>query len=115
MRWSSQVLLLTMLAAPPASIAQSAVVAEGPPELSLILDPGPLVGGLPQAFTFHLRNIGQTNLSIPEPNVDCGNATTSGSVSLNESWQPATGNDLGTGLGVCKFGGPYLRSDAQCA
>jgi hypothetical protein len=86
------------------------IVAEEPPELSVMLEPGPLVSGVPVTFTFHLRNVGQKDLRIPEPNVDCRNPTMNGSVWLNESWQPSTGNGLGKGSGVCDFAGSDLPS-----
>lgn len=61
--------------------------------------------GVPVAFVFHLLNVGQRDLRIPEPYVDCGNATPNGSVWLNESWQPATGTGLGKGIGICDLAG----------
>ena len=80
-------------------------VADHSPELRVTLEPGPAEGGVPDTFTFHLLNVGQKDLRIPEPNVDCGNATINGSVWLNESWQPARGDGLGKGMGFCDIGG----------
>lgn len=85
--------------------AQSSAATQQPPELSLILEPGPLVDGLPQSFTFHLQNTSQEMLRIPEPDFDCGNASINGSIVLDEGWQPPVGIGMGRGRGSCDFGG----------
>ena len=79
------------------------------PELSLILEPGPVVDGVPVSFVFHLINVSQRDFRIPDPYVDCSNATPNGSFWLNESWQPPAGPGLGKGGGSCDFGGSGLR------
>jgi hypothetical protein len=111
MRPCMQVLLFTILVAPVAAQAQtqgSDTVQHS--ELSVILEPEDIVGGMPQAFSFHLVNVGPKDLRIPEPSLDCSNATANGSLWLNESWQPPVGNGLGKGSGICDFGGSGLPS-----
>ena len=106
MRQRIQVLLLTILTIPVMSQPQATddALAKSQ-ELSVILEPGPVLDGVPIAFTFHLINVGQKDLRLPEPYVDCSNATSNGSVWLNESWQPPAGDGLGKGTGSCDFVG----------
>ena len=105
MRKRTQVLLLTILTIPVMSQPQATDDAlTKTPELSVILEPGPVVDGVPIAFTFHLINVGQRDLRLPEPYVDCSNAISNGSVWLNESWQPPAGDGLAKGAGSCDFG-----------
>ncbi len=105
MRLCLRFLLVTLLACSFTLPAQAPVSAEELPELSLILEPGPLHDGLPQVFTFHLLNVGQKMLRIPNPTLDCGGASVSGSLILSQAWQPPAGTGLGTGNGSCDGGG----------
>ena len=114
MRSASLALLLPMLTAPVLlgmQVESRPVVASvKTSELNLVLEPGLIVDSVPVSFIFHLVNVGEKDLRIPEPYVDCGNATTNGSMWLNESWQPSTGTGLGKGTGICDFGGSGLPS-----
>lgn len=107
MKPSVQVLLFTILVGSTGLLAQT---QSGGPELSVILEPMEIVDGIPQAFSFHLINVGPKDLRIPEPNIDCSHSTADGSLWLSESWQPWVGNGLGKGSGFCDFGGSGLPS-----
>jgi len=80
---------------------------KGIPDLSLILEPGPLVDGVPQTFTFRLTNISARDLLIPRPNIGCSEPTAAGNLWMKESWQPLAGKELGNGVAYCDFG--YAR------
>lgn len=87
---------------PPASLSAASGLQ---PELRIVLEPESLVDGVPQAFTFVLTNIGDKDLRLPQPNIDCSEPTSKGSIRLDESWQSDTGMGLAKGVDACDFGG----------
>jgi hypothetical protein len=86
-----------------------------PAEIRLELFPTKIVSGVPTGFTFVLTNVSNGDLSIPPPDIDCGNHTPRGTLWLGESWMPATGEGLGKGIGVCDFGGVYPKQKLTLA
>jgi len=101
--------LLIDLFIPDFIVAQTRDVKHEPkPELSLRLQPENLANGVPQAFRFVLTNIGDKDLRLPLPNVDCSNVNWKGSLWLDESWQPSTGAmGLAKGQAFCDFGSRF--------
>jgi len=101
--------LLVCLFIPYFIFAQARDVKHEPkPELSLRLQPENLVNGVPLAFRFALTNIGDKDLRLPRPNVDCSNVNWRGSLWLDESLQPSTGAmGLAKGQASCDFGSRF--------
>jgi hypothetical protein len=109
LRTTLGLLLFIHLCIPTFIVAQSEGSKEEPEsELSLRLQPENLVDGVPQAFTFILRNFSNEDLRLPVPEIDCGNVNWRGSLLLDETWQPSAGGaGWGKGKGFCDRGELY--------
>ena len=80
-----------------------------PREIELKLLPVDVTDGVPTGFTFVLTNVSNEDLRVPPPNIDCSNPTPQGTLWLQESWVPVSGDGMGKGMGICDRGGVYPK------
>ena len=100
-------LLITTCALPPEQ--------PSPAEIRLELVPENSASGVPTSFAFVLTNLSNGDMSVPPPDVDCGNRTPRGTILLEESWMPASGDGLAKGSRVCDFVGFSSRQKLTLA